>query len=197
MSTAHAHGAPTVGVADTVLLTSLAENWWVLLLRGIAALIFGVLAFVSPGVTILSLTFLWGVYAVADGGLALWAAVAPRAESGSRWWLALTGIAGIAAGVLTFFWPGMTALILLLFIASWAIVTGAFQIAGAIQLRKEIDNEWMLALNGLLSIAFGVILLARPDAGALGVVWIIGAYAIIGGITWIALAFRLRGFKRA
>jgi uncharacterized membrane protein HdeD (DUF308 family) len=181
------------------LLADLAENWWVLLLRGIAAIAFGVLTFFWPGLTLLVLIFLWGIYAIADGILALWAAIAGKdlGKIAPRWWLAIVGLSGIAAGILTFVWPGMTALVLLMFIAAWAIVNGVFQIWGAIRLRREIEGEWLLGLSGLLSIAFGVIVIARPGAGALAVIWLIGWFAILLGCCYIALSLRLRKYKRS
>jgi uncharacterized membrane protein HdeD (DUF308 family) len=114
-----------------------------------------------------------------------------------RWWLAVVGVASLIAGVLAFVLPGITAAVLLLFIASWAIVTGIMQIWGAIQLRKEIAGEWLLILSGLLSIAFGIILIAQPGAGALAVVWMIGLFAILIGCDYIALSLRLRKHKHA
>jgi uncharacterized membrane protein HdeD (DUF308 family) len=197
MSTIHiqpSQPSPFLGLA----LRELAENWWLLLLRGIAAIGFGVLAFMWPGLTLLTLTFMWGFYAIADGVLALWAAIAGRGgEIAPRWWLAVVGIAGIFAGALTFIWPGMTALVLLMFIACWAIVIGVLQIWGAIRLRKEIEGEWLLGLSGLLSIAFGVIMLAQPGAGALAVAWLIGWFAILAGCVYIGLAFQLKKHKRS
>jgi len=180
------------------LLSALAENWWLLLLRGIAAIVFGILAFVWPGITLLSLTLLWGAYALADGVLALWAAISGKgAEIASRWWLAVVGIAGILAGLLTFGLPGTAMQVLLIFISSWAIVIGAMQIWGAIQLRKEIEGEWLLIVSGLLSIAYGIILIVQPSAGALALVWLIGWYAILLGVDYVALAVRLRKYKSA
>ena len=185
--------SPFLGLA----LRELAENWWLLLLRGIAAIAFGILAFGWPGLTLLALTLMWGFYAIADGVLALWAAIASKGgEMAPRWWLAVVGIAGILAGALTFVWPGMTALVLLMFIASWAIVIGVVQIWGAIRLRKEIEGEWLLALSGLLSVVFGVIMFAQPGAGALALVWLIGSFAILAGCVYIALAFQLKKHKR-
>jgi uncharacterized membrane protein HdeD (DUF308 family) len=185
--------SPFLGLA----LRELAENWWLLLLRGIAAIAFGLLAFLWPGLTLLTLVFLWGIYAIADGILALWAAIASKGgEIAPRWWLAVVGIAGILAGTLAFVWPGMTALVLLMFIASWAIVIGVLQIWGAIRLRKEIEGEWLLALSGVLSVAFGVIMFAQPGAGALAVVWLIGWFAILAGCVYIGLAFQLKKHKR-
>ncbi|WP_424629496.1 HdeD family acid-resistance protein [Bradyrhizobium sp. SYSU BS000235] len=183
-------------VSGPPLLHTLAENWWLVLLRGIAALVLGVLAFVWPGITLVSLILLWGIYALADGLFAMGAAIAGRGGGlVPRWWLAIVGIAGVLAGILTFVWPGLTAQILLLMIACWAIVIGVMQIWGAIQLRKEIEGEWLLILSGLLGIAFGVVLLSRPGIGALAVVWMIGCYAIITGVDYIALAFKLRKYK--
>jgi uncharacterized membrane protein HdeD (DUF308 family) len=179
------------------LLGSLADNWWLLLLRGLAAIAFGVLAFVWPGPTLAALTILWGIYALADGIFALWAALAARGgDTGTRWWLALVGVAGILAGLVAFFYTGTTALVLLMFIAAWAIVIGALQIWGAIELRKDLDDAWLIGLNGVLAIAFGVLLVARPGAGAVAVVWMIGWFAVVFGILHIALAFRLKRFKR-
>jgi uncharacterized membrane protein HdeD (DUF308 family) len=183
-------------LAGSGMLSSLAQNWWMLLLRGIAAIVFGVLAFVWPGITLLSLTILWGAYAISDGAFAFAAGIGGKGfETSARWWLALVGLCGILAGILTFVVPGMTELLLLMYIASWAVVVGVLQVWGAIQLRKEIENEWLLALSGLLSIAVGVLVIAEPGAGALSVVWTIGSFAVLVGCLYIGLAFRLKKFK--
>lgn len=174
-----------------VLLHALAKNWWLILLRGICAILFGVLAFAWPGVTLVTLVVLYGAFALADGVLAVAAAIT-GGSAAPRWWLAIVGLAGIAAGLLTFLWPGVTALVLLVFIAIWAIVTGVLQIVGAIQLRKEIDNEWLLIVGGVLSVLFGLAVLVRPGAGALALIFVIGAFAIAYGIILVAFAFRLR-----
>jgi uncharacterized membrane protein HdeD (DUF308 family) len=179
------------------ILHALAENWWMFLLRGIAAIVFGVLAFVWPGVTLLTLVFLYGAFALVDGVCAVGAAVMGGKGMGPRWWLALIGLLGIGAGLLTFAWPGITALVLLIFIAAWSILIGVFQIFGAIQLRKEIDNEWFLILSGALSLLFGIFLLAQPGTGALALIWVIGGYAIVVGIVYVALAFKLKTHKPA
>jgi uncharacterized membrane protein HdeD (DUF308 family) len=176
-----------------MILHGLAKNWWALLLRGLASIVFGVLAFAWPGITILSLVILYGAYALVDGVFALYAGVSGNGAGGSRWWMAIVGIAGILAGLYAFFLPGSAALILLTLIAAWAIVSGVFEIIGAIRLRKEIDNEWMLILHGVLTVLFGVLLFAMPGAGAVAMVWVIGAYAIAAGVIMIALAFRLKG----
>jgi len=174
------------------MLNALAKNWWMLLLRGIAAILFGVLAFVWPGLTLITLILLYGAFAFVDGVFAIGAAVMGHGPAAPRWWLALAGLCGVVIGIMTFAWPGVTALVLLIFIASWAIVTGILEIIGAIQLRKEIDNEWLLILSGVISVLFGLGLLIAPGAGALALVWVIGLYAIVAGVIYIALAFRLR-----
>jgi uncharacterized membrane protein HdeD (DUF308 family) len=179
------------------LLPALARNWWLLLLRGIIAILFGVLAFALPGLTLVTLVLLYGAFALADGLIAIAVAIMGGGDASARWWLAAVGIAGVVFGILTFIWPGMTALVLLVFIATWAIVLGIFEIVGAIKLRKEIDNEWLMILNGALSILFGVVLLVWPGAGALALVWLIGLFAILFGIIYITLAFKLRQHRDA
>jgi uncharacterized membrane protein HdeD (DUF308 family) len=178
-------------MTNFTLLTTFANHWWVLLLRGIAAVLFGILAFVWPGLTLVALVILYGVYAIIDGVTAIF--VAGRARA---WWMVFAGVLGIIAGVLTFIFPGITAFWLLILIASWAIVRGIFEIVEAIQLRKELTNEWMLILGGVLSIIFGVLLFLNPAAGALSVVWLIGAYAAAFGMMMIVLSFRLRGLRK-
>jgi len=185
-------------IGRSSLLRAMADNWWLLLLRGIAAILFGVLAFVWPGITLISLTFLWGAYALVDGAVSLWAAIVGKgSEVTPRWWLAVVGAAGILAGLVAFLSPGITALVLLMFIAGWAIVTGVFQIIGAVRLRKEIEGEWLLALSGALAILFGIALIAVPGAGLLSMVWLIGAFAIVAGASYIGLALRLKKLRRA
>jgi uncharacterized membrane protein HdeD (DUF308 family) len=187
----------TFPVGGLPLLRSLAENWWLLLLRGIAAVVFGVLAIIWPGITLLALAYLFAAYALVDGVCALGAAI--FGHTGGmvpRWWLAVVGVIGVVAGLLALAWPGLTALFLLLLIASWAIVIGVLEIVGAIHLRKEIEGEWWLIVSGALSIAFGVIMFAQPGAGALALVWVIGIYAILAGASLIALAYRLKNLKQ-
>ena len=198
MADTHAQTGLDFGVSEPGLLGSLADNWWLLLLRGIAAIAFGVLAFFWPGLTLVTLTLLWGAYALMDGVIAIWAAFnASGGDAGPRWWLGLSGVVSILAGVVTFYYTGETTLVLLMFIAVWAIVIGALQIWGAIGLRKVLQHEWLLILNGVLSIAFGVILMVQPGAGVLAVAWMIAWYAILFGCLYIALAFRLRQYKKA
>lgn len=166
---------------------AIARNWWALALRGLVAVLFGIGAFVWPALTLAALIILFGAYALVDGIFALIGGI--RARS---WFFIIEGIVSIIAGILAFLWPGVTALVLLAFIAGWAIVTGIIEIVAAIQLRRVITNEWLLIIGGALSILFGIFLLARPGEGALAVIWAIGGYAIIFGIILIALAFRLR-----
>jgi uncharacterized membrane protein HdeD (DUF308 family) len=168
------------------------RNWWALALRGLVAVVFGVLAFVWPGMTLLTLVFLFGAYALADGVLAL--VNAYRAPRGYPRFgrLILHGLISLAAGILAFVWPGITALALLVLIAAWAIVTGVLEITAAVELRKVIAHEWLMILGGILSVLFGVAILVQPAVGALAVVWWIGSFAILFGILMMALAFRVR-----
>ncbi len=165
-------------------------------MRGIAAIVFGALAIAWPGLTLLTLITFYGAFVLVDGVLAIWAAIAGGASAG-RWWLALVGLLGIAAGILTFMWPGVTALVLLFIMAGWAIAIGVSQIIGAIRLRKEIDNEWFLILSGVISVLFGIAVVINPGGGALALVWVIGAYAIVAGVLYISLAFRLKKYAKA
>jgi uncharacterized membrane protein HdeD (DUF308 family) len=173
------------------------SSWWALVLRGIAAILFGVLAFMWPGITLTVLVFLFGAYALVDGAFSIVAGIKSHGEY-KRWWLLLAeGCLSVAAGVFAFFAPAMTAFVLLILIASWAIVTGIFQIAAAIQLRKVIIGEWMLVLIGALSVVFGLLLLYNPAGGALAVVWLIGAYSVVYGILLLVFGIKLRGLDRS
>lgn len=179
------------------MLIAFTTNWWALALRGLAAIIFGILAFIWPGITVTALVLVFGAYAIVDGIFGIVAGVRAPNEF-RRWWLLLIeGIVSVAAGIITFIMPGMTALVLLFVIASWAIVTGVIEIIAAIQLRKQIIGEWLMVLMGIASIVFGGLLLYDPAAGAVTLVWIIGAYAILFGVLLMALGFKLRGVERA
>ena len=179
-------------MAMGVMLNQLARNWGWIVLRGVAAIVFGVLAFAWPGLTLTALVLLWGGYALADGVLGLVAAFRIREEGRPMWPLVLMGLLGIAAGIITFMRPNMTALVLLALIAGWALFIGILQILAAIRFRKYIANEWMLAFSGVLSVAFGALMIARPGAGAMAVVWTIGAYAVLFGLFLTMLGFRLK-----
>jgi uncharacterized membrane protein HdeD (DUF308 family) len=170
----------------------LARNWWVLLLRGIVAILFGILAFALPGISLASLILLFGAFCLADGLMAAWTAFSNRRQKENSWLLLIGGLVGIGVGLLTIFQPAVTALALLFYIAIWAIATGVVQVLTAIRLRQEIHNEWMLALAGLASVALGVLLMARPGPGALAVLWLIASYAIVFGLLLVVLALEVR-----
>ena len=180
----------TIGELAAVI-GDLPRHWWVVGLRGLAAITFGIMAFIWPGITLSVLVLLFGAYAIVDGVLALYAAA--RSGGQNVWAPLLEGVLGIIAGIVAFVWPGLTALTLVYIIAAWAIVTGVLELIAAVRLRNVISNEWTLGFAGVLSVVFGVLLFAQPGAGALAVVWIIGAYAVIFGIALLALAWRLRG----
>jgi uncharacterized membrane protein HdeD (DUF308 family) len=153
--------------------------------------LFGVATFIWPGLSLLTLILLYGAYALADGIFALAAAITGNSPA-PRWWLAIVGVLGIAVGAITFLSPGVTAVVLKIFIACWAIATGIMEIIGAIQLRKEIEGEWLLIATGAISILFGVLLFTRPALGALALIYTIGAYAVLLGILLVAFSLRLR-----
>lgn len=177
-------------------IQGLVRNWWLFLIRGICAVVFGVLAFAWPGITLLTLILLYGAYAMADGIFAVVAAFKGGGTT-SRWWLGIVGLLGIAAGVIAFTSPGLTAMVLLLLIAAWSIAMGIAEIFGAIKLRKEIEGEWLLILSGIVSVLFGIALLFRPAAGALALVWLIGSFAILYGILTIGFSFRLKSHQHS
>jgi uncharacterized membrane protein HdeD (DUF308 family) len=166
--------------------------WWLVLLRGIAAIVFGLLAWAWPGATLITLILFWGAYALVDGVAALWSGWQAKDRGKPMWQVILIGVIGIAAGLFTFMAPGITAVALLILIAAWAIANGVFQIAAAIRMRKEISNEWLMILSGALSIVFGVLMIASPGAGALAVLWVIGAFSVAYGALLVLLAFKLR-----
>ena len=174
-------------VADT-----LSHNWWLLALRGLAAIIFGLLTFIWPGISLFALIMLFGAFALVNGVLSIFlAARAPKGypRFGS---LVIGGVCGIFAAILTLIWPGLTALGLLIMIAAWAIVTGILEIFAAIKLRKEIKREWLLTLAGLCSVVFGVLLMLMPGPGALVLVLWIGVYTLVVGLLLVVLAFKVR-----
>jgi uncharacterized membrane protein HdeD (DUF308 family) len=173
----------------------LSRNWWAIALRGVAAIAFGVLTVALPDVTLYALVLLFAAFAVIDGVFTLVAAVF-RHSGGEAWWeLFAEGLVSIAAGVVTWVWPALTALILVYLVAVWAFATGVFAIIAAVRLRKHITGEWWLALSGVVSIAFGIALMVVPGAGALALALWIGAYSIAFGALLLALAFRLRGLQ--
>lgn len=183
-------------IAIYVSLAALAERWWAILLRGLVAILFGVFAFAAPQMALLSLVYLFGAYALIDGALGLVAAMGARRRG--RPWAALVlgGIVGTAVGLVALLSPEIAATALLALIAVWAIGVGLVEIAAGMWLRKLIRGEWILVFAGTLSLAFGVLIVARPSAGARAVIFWLGAYAFVSGLARVSLAFRLRAFRR-
>jgi len=176
---------------------SLTINWWSVLIRGLLAILIGIVALALPGVTVTALVFLFAGYAFVDGVVSIIGAVRAVATK-ERWGsLLIEGIAGIAAGVITVLWPAVTALTLIYVIAAWAIVTGVLEIAAAVRLRRHISGEWLLALSGVASVIFGVLVAAIPLAGALVLAVWFGAYEVVFGTLLVALGFRLRAWDKA
>ena len=175
-----------------MLIETLKRHWWVPVLRGIAAGLFGIMAFVYPGLTVAVLVLLFGAWILVDGVFRVIGAIGHRASDKEWGFDLIIGIMGIIIGFLTFHAPRITALALIIYIAAWALMIGATEIALAIKLRREIKGEWFLILMGLLSIVFAVMLLWNPLPGALALVWLIGSYAIVFGFLAIILGFRLR-----
>ena len=151
--------------AEQNLAAALGRNWWLLLLRGLVAIVFALLTWAQPGVSLAALVLVFGIYVLADGLLGVWSAIAKRRDNRHWWLLLLWGLVGIVVGVMTFIMPGITGLVLLMYIAAWAVITGVLQIVAAIRLRKEIKGEWLMILSGLVSVAFGVLLFLQPGAG--------------------------------
>jgi uncharacterized membrane protein HdeD (DUF308 family) len=178
------------------MLTAACNRWWVLFLKGLCAIALGASAIAWPGITLLSLVLVFATFTIIDGAAAI--ALGFRGEEdGSVWWtLVIMGLVAIFAGFVTFFYPQITITVLLAIIAASAIVRGVFEVIAAIRLRKELDDEWILALSGLMSILFGGLILYRPDAGLVAIVLLIGAYMIAIGVFAIALSLRLRRVGR-
>src|SRR5512134_2084488 len=174
---------------------ALSQNWWLILLRGVLAILFGLSAFLWPGITLLTLIVIFGVYAIVDGAIAVGTGLS-RTKDSPRWWTFLVeGLIGIGAGIVVLLWPGLATLVLIYMIAAWAVFTGILEIAAAVRLRHEITNEWFLALGGVLSIGLGILLFLQPAAGSLAIIWMIAGYALIFGILLVILGIRLRNWK--
>lgn len=181
----------------TQSVTPLATNWWSLALRGVVAILFGVLTFLVPHVTIAYLVYLFGIYAFLDGALSL-AGAFKAAQGHDRWWgLALVGIVGILAGIVTFLSPGVTALTLLTFVGVWAILSGVFHIVAAVRLRKHMEGEWLLALSGLISVLFGLAVIFAPALAAVALVLWLGIFALGLGLLLVMTALRVRSLERS
>ena len=174
------------------LSTMLQRSWWVLLVRGLAAIVFGVLTWMQPAASAVALLVIFGAYVLVDGALGVYGTIKNRHQS-SHWWVMLIwGLAGVIVGVLTVINPAITGLVLTIYIGVWAVVTGVMQIIAAMRLRKEIEGEWLLVLSGLLSVVFGGFVLSQPMAGMMAMVWVIATYAVIFGVLMILLAFRVK-----
>jgi uncharacterized membrane protein HdeD (DUF308 family) len=170
------------------------RNWWMLALRGVLAIIFGLIALFFPGIVLFAFIIVFGVYAIIDGIFAVFVAIRER-ESLHRWgWVLVEGVLSIIAGILAFAFPRETALVLLFIIAAWAVLTGIMEIAAAFSLRDFVAQEWALALAGLVSVIFGILLFARPGAGILALLWLVGIYSIIFGVLFIIRALQLRSW---
>jgi uncharacterized membrane protein HdeD (DUF308 family) len=179
------------------MLSAISRTWWLAAFRGAFAVVFGVATFAWPGFTFDVLVLLFGVYAFVDGAVVLSLGLMAAGEHG-RWWpLVVGGIVGLAIGVLTFVQPAATALALVYVIGAWAIVTGVLEIVAAIRLRKVITTEWLMGFSGAISVVFGALVLAQPGTGALALVFLFGYYAILAGVSQIALGLRLHGLGEA
>ncbi|MDP9849906.1 HdeD family acid-resistance protein [Streptosporangium lutulentum] len=170
-------------------MEELARTWWVYLIRGLCALLFGLLALIWPGITLYALVVVFGVYAIANGVFELFSS----GRGGARSWMVVSGVGSILIGAAVLLWPGITALVLLLLIAAWAVVVGILEIVAAIRLRRVAAGEWTFVVSGALAVLFGVLLFLWPVASAMAVLWLIGVMAILYGISLVAMAFRLRG----
>ena len=177
------------------MIEALKHYWWVLVIRGICGIVFGVIAFAYPGLALATLVLLFGAWVLIDGVFRIVGATSGRASDPDWGFHLIVGILGILVGVLTFRSPGITALALVIYIAAWALMVGAVEIALAIKLRREMKGEWFLILMGLASIIFAVLLLWNPGPGALALLWLIASYAIVFGLLAIILGFRLRSLR--
>ena len=175
-----------------MLLETLKRHWWVPVLRGVVAIIFGIMAFAYPGLTVAVLVLLFGAWVLVDGIFRIIGAIGHRSSDPDWGWQLVIGILGIIIGLLTFHAPAITALALVIYIAAWALMIGATEIVAAIKLRHEIKGECFLILMGVVSIIFAIMLLWNPLPGALALVWLIGSYAIVFGVLGIIFGFRLR-----
>ena len=177
------------------MLDILSRYWWAYVVRGIFAILFGILAYAWPGITLATLIIFFGAYVLIDGILLLINTIGNWGERDDRWLLLLEGLLGVGIGVITLVVPGITAVLLIFYIAAWSLATGVLEIAAAIRLRKEIENEWWLILSGVVSILFAILLMVFPNAGALGLIWLIATYAIIFGVILIIAGVKLRGLR--
>ncbi len=171
------------------------RTWWMLALRGVLSIILGLVALLAPGIALFAFITVFAVYAVLDGIVAVFVALRERGAL-RRWGLVLAeGILSILAGIFAFVYPGETAIILLYIVAAWAIITGIMEIAAVFMIRGSMAQEWSLAIAGILSVLFGIILFIRPGIGLLSILWLVGIYAIVFGVLFIVRAFQLRSHR--
>jgi uncharacterized membrane protein HdeD (DUF308 family) len=174
------------------MLTALTQNWWMIVLRGVAAILFGIAAISWPGITVGIFVAFFGAFALVEGGFSIGAALS--GETRDRWWYMLRGLLGVLVGVIAWTWPGLTALSLLYFIATWAVITGVMEAVAAIQFRDVITGEGLFVVSGVISIIFGIVLFAFPGSGAIALVMTIGVFAMISGAWDVAAGFALHGW---
>lgn len=178
------------------MLELFTRNWWALIIRGVVAILFGVLAFRMPGLTLVTMVLLFGAFAFVDGIFALVLAIGGWSKRDDHWPLLLEGIFGILIGIMAYRAPGITVVTVLLYIAAWSLLTGVLKIVAAVRLRKEMEHEWWLVMSGLLSLVFAMILMAYPVAGVLAMTWLIGAYAVVLGVMQIFFGFELHSVHK-
>ncbi|MFI7680314.1 HdeD family acid-resistance protein [Actinophytocola sp. NPDC049390] len=176
------------------MLELLSRRWHLVVLRGVVAVLFGILAIAWPGITVLALALLFGIYTLLDGITSI---VMGVGQGTDRAYLITLGVLGVAAGVIALVWPRITVIALLVVIAVWAIVAGVMQIAAAIRLRKVIRDEWFLALSGIVALVLGLLLIVQPAAGAIALVIAIATFAVVWGLILVVLGFRLRTLASA
>lgn len=181
-----------VAQPPSILSTVATRLWWALLLKGVAAVLLGLCALLWPDKTLFLLIIFFGAYALVDGVFTIAAGIM---DATRRWLLLFQGALGVLTGLVAFFWPDLTALVLLYVIAFWAIFTGAIEVIAAISLRREVENEWLMILSGLLSVLFGLLLAFLPGVGLVSLMLLLGIYALIFGVAFIVLGFKLRGHR--
>ena len=179
---------------QTINARAILHDWWMLALRGVLAIIFGLIAIFLPGIALLAFIYVFAAYAIIDGVVAVIVALRERGSLGRWGWVLFEGILSIVAGLVAFVFPGITALVLLYIVAAWAIVTGMLEIFAAYAIRPFVSREWPLVLAGILSLVFGILLIISPGAGLLSLLWLVGIYGIVFGILFIVRAFQLRSW---
>jgi len=177
---------------EGMIIETLKRHWWVPVIRGIAAIVFGIIAFAYPRLALATLVLLFGAWVLVDGIFRIVGAVVGHVSDPDWGWHLVIGILGIIVGFLTFHSPGITLLALVIYIAAWVLMVGVAEIAFAIKLRREMKGEWFLILMGLISVVFAVLLLWNPVVGAAALIWLIAWYAVVFGVLAVIFGFRLR-----